>query len=157
MKTLTTQIFCDPASNDTEPDYTDIFIGSTRHLSWRRPFRNDWSPIQPPVKTGIAQSRSSPGTKLEGPQIVSFRAKIDNQFLDRGSPLLVCQVDRDIVAHFVECLLPWLLEIDHFENVKAEAGSDRPADFSRRSEEHTSELQSQSNLVCRLSLGKKNT
>src|SRR5438105_13908505 len=96
-----------------------------------RPFRNDWSLIQPPVKTGIAQSRSSPGTRLEGLQLVSFRAKIDNQFLDRGSPLLLCQVDRDIVAHFAECLLPWLLEIDHFENVKAYAGSDRPADFSR--------------------------
>src|SRR5438552_2081521 len=55
VKTLTTQIFCDPASNDTEPDYTDIFIGSTRHLNWMRPFRNGWSPIQPAVKTGIAQ------------------------------------------------------------------------------------------------------
>src|SRR2546430_11407954 len=29
--------------------------------------------------------------------------------------------------------------------------------FDRRSEEHTSELQSQSNLVCRLLLAKKNT
>src|SRR5688572_32426872 len=32
----------------------------------------------------------------------------------------------------------------------------RPALGSRRSEEHTSELQSQSNLVCRLLLEKKN-
>src|SRR2546430_12438464 len=31
----------------------------------------------------------------------------------------------------------------------------RPPDRSRRSEEHTSELQSQSNLVCRLLLEKK--
>src|SRR2546430_12554207 len=31
----------------------------------------------------------------------------------------------------------------------------RAASCSRRSEEHTSELQSQSNLVCRLLLGKK--
>src|SRR2546430_8875149 len=38
-------------------------------------------------------------------------------------------------------------------------GSRRPGflDFRRRSEEHTSELQSQSNLVCRLLLEKKNT
>src|SRR3972149_11963847 len=35
------------------------------------------------------------------------------------------------------------------------AGPDR-ADFDARSEEHTSELQSQSNLVCRLLLEKKN-
>src|SRR5688572_25460046 len=33
---------------------------------------------------------------------------------------------------------------------------ERPASSRRRSEEHTSELQSQSNLVCRLLLEKKN-
>src|SRR2546430_3054412 len=33
----------------------------------------------------------------------------------------------------------------------------RRGDLHRRSEEHTSELQSQSNLVCRLLLEKKNT
>src|SRR5260370_42290949 len=37
VKTLTTQIFCDPASNDTEPHYTDIFLGSMSHLNWMRP------------------------------------------------------------------------------------------------------------------------
>src|SRR5438552_8778794 len=68
-------------------------------------------------KQASRNSRSSPGTRLEGPQIVSFRPKSDNQSLDRGSPLLVYHVDRDIVAHFVECFFPWLLEIDHFENV----------------------------------------
>src|SRR2546430_15014716 len=39
--------------------------------------------------------------------------------------------------------------------VKAELAG--PANFSVRSEEHTSELQSQSNLVCRLLLEKKKT
>src|SRR5688572_32747376 len=34
--------------------------------------------------------------------------------------------------------------------------SPRPSSSGRRSEEHTSELQSQSNLVCRLLLEKKN-
>src|SRR2546430_8206381 len=34
--------------------------------------------------------------------------------------------------------------------------SDNPIDTRNRSEEHTSELQSQSNLVCRLLLEKKN-
>src|SRR2546430_8953569 len=38
----------------------------------------------------------------------------------------------------------------------AEDGGDRPPGGRRRSEEHTSELQSQSNLVCRLLLEKKN-
>src|SRR6266567_8179255 len=36
-----------------------------------------------------------------------------------------------------------------------EACGDRPSPTDRRSEEHTSELQSQSNLVCRLLLEKK--
>src|SRR2546430_5667670 len=36
------------------------------------------------------------------------------------------------------------------------AGSGRTGDPQQRSEEHTSELQSQSNLVCRLLLEKKN-
>src|SRR2546430_5246193 len=36
------------------------------------------------------------------------------------------------------------------------AGVTRPLDRASRSEEHTSELQSQSNLVCRLLLEKKN-
>src|SRR2546430_13000881 len=40
---------------------------------------------------------------------------------------------------------------------KARAGPIRSASFTYRSEEHTSELQSQSNLVCRLLLEKKNT
>src|SRR5688572_33357889 len=40
---------------------------------------------------------------------------------------------------------------------RARAAWTRPAgSFTRRSEEHTSELQSQSNLVCRLLLEKKN-
>src|SRR2546430_5804813 len=36
-----------------------------------------------------------------------------------------------------------------------QAGPGHPADLRSRSEEHTSELQSQSNLVCRLLLEKK--
>src|SRR5256886_17312271 len=39
----------------------------------------------------------------------------------------------------------------------SQAQSQLPADVNNRSEEHTSELQSQSNLVCRLLLEKKNT
>src|SRR4051794_461948 len=31
VKTLTTQIFRDPASDDAEPDYAHVFPGSTRH------------------------------------------------------------------------------------------------------------------------------
>src|SRR3989475_5436153 len=38
----------------------------------------------------------------------------------------------------------------------ARSGSSSPAASASRSEEHTSELQSQSNLVCRLLLEKKN-
>src|SRR2546430_8664709 len=49
----------------------------------------------------------------------------------------------------------------HVEAVKQVAVADRivltKTDLLDRSEEHTSELQSQSNLVCRLLLEKKNT
>src|SRR2546427_1036508 len=38
---------------------------------------------------------------------------------------------------------------------RGQGGQQRPARRGRRSEEHTSELQSQSNLVCRLLLEKK--
>src|SRR5688572_32761912 len=43
---------------------------------------------------------------------------------------------------------------DHYSKI---AGRDQPMDieWAKRSEEHTSELQSQSNLVCRLLLEKK--
>src|SRR5688572_32343761 len=42
------------------------------------------------------------------------------------------------------------------ESAREGAGALVAADWSARSEEHTSELQSQSNLVCRLLLEKKN-
>src|SRR2546430_12865149 len=46
----------------------------------------------------------------------------------------------------------------HYPSRWRQADKDGPAKFlSERSEEHTSELQSQSNLVCRLLLEKKNT
>src|SRR5688572_31856475 len=42
-------------------------------------------------------------------------------------------------------------------SASSSAASNGPVQASLRSEEHTSELQSQSNLVCRLLLEKKNT
>src|SRR2546427_1010789 len=63
-------------------------------------------------------------------------------------------------ASLIEELAPWLkrsavpVVIDHMGRVDASLGLEQPA-FRRRSEEHTSELQSQSNLVCRLLLEKK--
>src|SRR2546428_6111343 len=42
-----------------------------------------------------------------------------------------------------------------FGNLWAGCASTGPADFRKRSEEHTSELQSRSDLVCRLLLEKK--
>src|SRR2546427_4642868 len=43
----------------------------------------------------------------------------------------------------------------NYLRLKNVASERAPADFRSRSEEHTSELQSQSNLVCRLLLEKK--
>src|SRR2546427_11174490 len=46
--------------------------------------------------------------------------------------------------------------VDECLAVARAAGVDVPRDLLQRSEEHTSELQSQSNIVCRLLLEKKN-
>src|SRR2546430_13597623 len=46
--------------------------------------------------------------------------------------------------------------LDWKKFVKVDPRFVRPAEVDTRSEEHTSELQSQSNLVCRLLLEKKN-
>src|SRR5688572_32004456 len=45
---------------------------------------------------------------------------------------------------------------DHVSGFPARYPGSKPLTWSERSEEHTSELQSQSNLVCRLLLEKKN-
>src|SRR5258706_6346227 len=56
----------------------------------------------------------------------------------------------------------WLADLDSLGifwiqfNAVRDAESESLATFSRRSEEHTSELQSLTNLVCRLLLEKKN-
>src|SRR5688572_32553470 len=59
---------------------------------------------------------------------------------------------------------PWRAELGEFPQSAPQGGGGRPRQRGgprhhrgrRRSEEHTSELQSQSNLVCRLLLEKKN-
>src|SRR2546430_6239774 len=73
------------------------------------------------------------------PYTTLFRSKIRDHEHERLSG---GQVRVEVVAHLA-VTLP-LGEQD-----------DQPLDRGRRSEEHTSELQSQSNLVCRLLLEKK--
>src|SRR5205085_11134670 len=51
----------------------------------------------------------------------------------------------------------WLGGTTHVGMAAANCAHDEPCALTRRSEEHTSELQSQSNLVCRLLLEKKKT
>src|ERR1700726_3129518 len=82
-------------------------------------------PVQPEAKRGIVQSRSSLVRSLERPQILGSRAKIDNQLFDRRGPFPIGQLDSDVLAGFVECFLPCLLDIDQFENVKAKPCLDR--------------------------------
>src|SRR5256885_13072607 len=60
----------------------------------------------------------------------------------------------DKLLEWIQQNRPKLLKGDKLENFKAE---DISGDVFRRSEEHTSELQSPCNLVCRLLLEKKNT
>src|SRR6266480_5944073 len=130
VKTQTTQIVGNPASDNAESDYTDIFLGSTRHWRLNGLFAA-WPPVQPEAKTATVQSRSSLRPRLKRPQILGLRAKIDNHLLHRPCPFLICQVDRDIAADFVECLLSCRLDIDRFENVKAKPRPDRLADLAR--------------------------
>src|SRR2546427_6686978 len=68
--------------------------------------------------------------------------------LFRSGPVALFAPDHNVAA--------WG-ELDHIARaaVRAELGETRDVGARDRSEEHTSELQSQSNLVCRLLLEKK--
>src|SRR5688572_4691982 len=60
--------------------------------------------------------------------------------------------DEQLVAHYAGYVVPFFA---YGKDVLAHQIGDTMTDVSIRSEEHTSELQSQSNLVCRLLLEKK--
>src|SRR2546427_8229938 len=61
----------------------------------------------------------------------------------------------DLEARARELLAQGMTRRDVADQLAAETGITRNAAYRLRSEEHTSELQSQSNLVCRLLLEKK--
>src|SRR5256886_2872461 len=62
--------------------------------------------------------------------------------------------DQDAVR-VLEASRPLFLQVDRFDPFQFHVDARRRARMMERSEEHTSELQSQSNLVCRLLLEKK--
>src|SRR2546430_8141680 len=72
------------------------------------------------------------------PYTTLFRSLGQHEELDRGQPLGV--------EHLPQVAADVLLRPGRY-----------PVEYEGRSEEHTSELQSQSNLVCRLLLEKKKT
>src|SRR2546427_4285457 len=81
------------------------------------------------------------------PYTTLFRSK-DGGYMPRGElqRLQPCSTRRE----------PRSLEVDAYRGwLEARGSADSDACTARRSEEHTSELQSQSNLVCRLLLEKK--
>src|SRR2546427_9508105 len=67
----------------------------------------------------------------------------------------VAHLAGEIPGHEVHALGQILPRTRHSLHVGLAAEDTLGADLARRSEEHTSELQSQSNLVCRLLLEKK--
>src|SRR5256886_5479294 len=101
-------------------------------------------------------------------KVPDLEARLSAPTLDLGHRLAMCisgsvpvEVDMNVLFK-VELLVPEQLgevPVDQTLNVLP-AGLDAKQrdvlfDFDLRSEEHTSELQSQSNLVCRLLLEKK--
>src|SRR2546430_7393056 len=82
------------------------------------------------------------------PYTTLFRSSADSTTAEGSSPPVRC------VARSLPSRLRWLQMPVEYGWIQL--GRDREVQFvSWRSEEHTSELQSQSNLVCRLLLEKK--
>src|SRR5207249_12036076 len=73
---------------------------------------------------------------------IALRRVADIQHLADGGDLLRSRLAR--------------CSADHFRALPGQLGCDRTAESDRRSEEHTSELQSRFDLVCRLLLEKTN-
>src|SRR2546427_6910464 len=70
------------------------------------------------------------------------------------------QVTREVLDEIGAGAVPWILVLNKIDKVAQTEREDLLKEFPAallvsRSEEHTSELQSQSNLVCRLLLEKK--
>src|SRR5205085_12200477 len=100
----------------------------------------------------------------------SFYCSADPRYLHsfptRRSSDLAGRIARAILRRSVLLQPPWAARPGHCSESAARPGTIRPrtspvvaavrAGAKARSEEHTSELQSQSNLVCRLLLEKKN-
>src|SRR2546430_7364550 len=79
------------------------------------------------------------------PYTTLFRSRVYYVMLGRVCVLLLCGGDKRKQSSDIERALEYLKDY-----------KERTARHETRSEEHTSELQSQSNLVCRLLLEKKN-
>src|SRR5688572_31347792 len=95
------------------------------------------------------------GPKLYGPIRDDFRARV----IELKKPRRVLVGDRvSMVFENRHTLTLQIEEILRAENITSDDGIKAEIDVynALRSEEHTSELQSQSNLVCRLLLEKKN-
>src|SRR2546430_5457354 len=80
------------------------------------------------------------------------RRMVARQLVDRG--IRQCRVLAAMAWVPREWFVPPHLAGDAYDDAPLPIGSGQT--ISQRSEEHTSELQSQSNLVCRLLLEKKN-
>src|SRR2546430_7445954 len=94
----------------------------------------------------------------------SLRVGSDQAAVQRVNRVLaVVEAGKDRRELVGGAAVPTEQTLPHARDVEARIGSRvggrdhaRPVEVVRRSEEHTSELQSQSNLVCRLLLEKKN-
>src|SRR2546430_11185888 len=75
----------------------------------------------------------------------------------KTDPRAVLRAMEDAFSAVADRVTPAVVHVSTVQKKGATGGPEEgPERFKKRSEEHTSELQSQSNLVCRLLLEKKN-
>src|SRR5690606_39591707 len=105
---------------------------------------------RPAVTVAVVSRARRPPIAALFPYTTLFRSLIGEQRLVTAHEIDLRQVAselaREIVAGDLHCIADAL----------AGAGAATPGAWTGRSEEHTSELQSRENLVCRLLLEKKN-
>src|SRR5690606_40496416 len=99
----------------------------------RRPPRSTLFPYTTLFRSGVA-----PGAQAAAEYVEEKKPLIEQSITDASEAKATAETVRG-----------------QFDEVVAEAGSNNPEVVQARSEEHTSELQSRENLVCRLLLEKK--
>src|SRR5688572_31880156 len=133
-------------------------------VTWSAPLTAEAQDEQPRFRASVDVVTISAVVRDKQGRFVPALTKDDFTVLDNGQkrPILEFQPDENGPIS-VALLVDGSGSMRHFSAVCRRVGellltqlNDHSDDVALRSEEHTSELQSQSNLVCRLLLEKKN-